>query len=78
MGTIKLNIIPYFLGIRLDKQLEFSCHIQHIISKLSKILGMLHKIRDSLPIQDRKKYYYACMYYDISYNITSWAEPPIK
>ena len=46
-----------FLGIRLDGKLKFSCHIQFIISKLSKSLGILHKIRDSLPIQARINYY---------------------
>ena len=61
-----------FLGIRLDDQLKFSSHIQFIISKLSKSLGILYKIRDSLPIQTRINYYYAYMYPYISYNITSW------
>ena len=61
-----------FLWIRLDDQLKFSCHIQFIISKLLKSLGILYKIRDSLPIQARINYYYAYMYPYISYNITSW------
>ena len=69
---LTLNRTCVFLGIRLDDQLKFSSHIQYITSKLSKSLGILYKIRDSLPIQARINYYYAYMYPYVTYNITSW------
>ena len=38
-----------FLGVMIDDQLNFKCHIDYLMLKLSKYLGLFYKIRHYLP-----------------------------
>ena len=61
-----------FLGVLLDDKLNFSDHINYVISKISRTTGILYKIRNQLPIQARLNFYYSFVYPYLTYNITSW------
>ena len=38
-----------FLGVHIDALLDFKVHIQHLVAKLSKYIGLFYKIRHFLP-----------------------------
>ena len=61
-----------YLGVVLDDKLNFREHIKCIITKISRLTGILYKIKDKLPIKARLNYYYAFIYPYISYNILVW------
>ena len=61
-----------FLGVSLDKRLNFSQHIDNIVSKISKNTGILYKLQSLLPLQARINFYYAFIYPYISYNVIIW------
>ena len=65
------NYIKY-LGIYIDKNLNWAPHIQHINNKLSKNVGILFKLRDFLPINTLKQIYYSLIYPYLHYGIMSW------
>ena len=39
-----------FLGVLLDEALNFTCHIEHLLVKLSKYVGLFFKLRYVLPL----------------------------
>ena len=63
-----------FLGVILDHKLSFKCHIDLVISKISRHSGILYKIKHCLPFATRLNYYFAFMYPYLSYNIEVWGE----
>ena len=38
-----------FLGVLIDDSLTFKCHIDHLVSKLSKYVGLFYRVRHLLP-----------------------------
>lgn len=76
LGNTDLNFTSScrYLGIQLDKSLSFSNHISSIIGKLSKISGILFKIRDSLTLNARINFYYAFCYPYLSQNVVVWGK----
>ena len=46
-----------YLGIYLDDKFTFKDHINYVNMKISRYTGILHKIRDNLPIKARLDYY---------------------
>ena len=65
------NCIKY-LGIFIDKNLNWAPHIQHINSKISKNVGILFKLRYFLPTNTLKQIYYSLIYAYLHYGIMSW------
>ena len=57
-----------FLGIKLDNKLKFADHINFIVNKLSKSIGIFAKIKNKLPLNSRLNYYYSFVYPFITYN----------
>ena len=39
-----------FLGVHIDDSVNFKCHIDHLVNKLSKYIGLFYKIRHFLPL----------------------------
>ena len=65
------NYIKY-LGIYIDKNLNWAPHIQHINSKISKNLGILFRLRHFLTLNTLKQIYYSLIYPFLHYGIMSW------
>ena len=61
-----------FLGIRIDSNMTFKPHIQYVMNKIAKHIGILYRIRDQLPRSARLDYYYAFIFPYLSYNVTVW------
>ena len=65
------NYIKY-LGIYMDKNLNWAPRIQRIISKTYKNVGILFKLRHFLPLNALKQIYYSLTYPYLHYGIMSW------
>ena len=61
-----------FLGVMIDKNLNFKMHIQHVLDKISKHAGILYKIKNQLPISARITYYNSFVLPYLTYNIVHW------
>ena len=61
-----------FLGVHLDFNLNFSSHIKHICSKLSKTVGILYRIRRCVPQDVLINLYYSLVYPYVIYCIVVW------
>ena len=58
-GVIEQVCVHKLLGLKFDEQLNFNEHIEDLCKKLSQRIGVLHKIKRNLPINERKLFYKA-------------------
>ena len=65
------NCIKY-LGIYMDKNLNWVPHIQHINSKISENLRILFRLHRFLTLNTLKQIYYSLIYPCLHYGIISW------
>ena len=68
-----------FLGIFFDQKLNFSYHVKHICTKLSKTIGIFYKIFKFIPFSTRVSLYYSLFYPYLLYCNLIWggASPTI-
>ena len=48
-----------FLGVIIDQNLKFNSHIRYISNKISKSIGILHRIKNYLPISTLRSLYFS-------------------
>ena len=78
--TLNLNnnsLPPYnksvkYLGIYIDKQLNFKCHIDYIEQKISRAVGILAKLKLFLPKPAFLKLYYALVHSSLLHGLAIW------
>lgn len=70
--VIKFTDVTKFLGVHLDDKLSFSYHINHIIKKLSRSIGVLYKLNKYLPKNILRVLYYTLVQPFITYGIEAW------
>ena len=70
--VLKLENSCMFLGVNVDKNLNFSLHINSITSKISKNTGIFYRIRNNLTERARLNFYYAFIFPFLSYNVIVW------
>ena len=69
---IKRESCVKFLGIMLDANLSWKYHIAELSKKLSRSIGIFHKIRHLVPLEILKTLYYSLFYSFVSYGIAVW------
>ena len=81
--TVKLNLLEYsierveqynFLGVTLDKNLNWKPHIDNISIKLSRAVGILYKMKHYLPCHILRTLYYSLIMPHLSYGILAWGQ----
>lgn len=70
-----LNCVTHtkFLGIYIDENLNWRTHIDNVCMKLSRMCGILYKIRDQLPTEALLSIYYTLCYPYFIYCVSLWA-----
>lgn len=73
-NNIKLECVPKFslLGITIDSNINWKCHIQKIKSKISQFIYALRELKKSTDIQTSKVAYYAFAHAWLTYGVTLW------
>ena len=61
-----------YLGVYFDEKLNWNSHVQQVCQKISKVSGVLSKLRYSLDLELLKNVYYALVYPYLLYGIMSW------
>ena len=61
-----------FLGLHISHDFKWKTHIQTVSQKLSKITGILHKIKEEYPSSILKSIYNTLMFLHVHYCILSW------
>ena len=70
--SLDKNSTCKLLGVYVDQYLSFQYHIQNIISKVSRKIGLLHRLRQFLPLQSLNTVYLTTIVF------LFWAHPPRK
>ena len=76
INTIQQTDCTKFLGIHLDQNLRFNNHIQHISGKVSKTVGILHKLKLTIPDYILKHLYNSLILPYLTYGIEVWHAAP--
>ena len=61
-----------YLGVIIDRNLSWNCHIEHICKKITKACGYFSKLRHCVNIDTLISVYYALVHSYLRYGITSW------
>ena len=63
-----------YLGVHLDNKLSWKIHIDALTRKLSKVCGVIYKLRHYVPFPILKLMYYAMFHSHFQYSLISGAE----
>ena len=63
-----------YLGILIDKSLSWKHHIEHIIIKVSRTVGLIAKLRHFLPTHTLLNMYQALIAPYLTYGLTVWGQ----
>ena len=74
--TIGQTECTKFLGLFIDQNLRFNCHIDHITQKISKSIGILNRTKHFLPTYIMINLYYSFIYPYILYALVCWYAAP--
>ena len=61
-----------YLGVIIDRNLSWNCHIDYICKKITKACGYFSKLRHCVSIDTLISVYYALVHSYLRYGITSW------
>ena len=61
-----------YLGIHLDNKLSWKIHIDMSTGKLSKVCGVIYKLRHYVPFSTLKLVYYAMFHSHFQYSLINW------
>ena len=67
-----------FLGLIITKQLEWNDHIDHIVLKISRIIGVLTKLKNHIPLNILITLYNSLLLPHINYSLIVWGHQPSK
>ena len=70
---IQLSHTAKYLGIIVDDRLSFKTHIDFLVTKISRSVGIMIKLRLYLPIETLTTLYYALVHSHILYGLPVWA-----
>ena len=63
-----------YLGVLIDSNLTWKQHISHIASKLSKIIGIICRLRHLAPFSTLSNIYRSLIYPYLSYGLVAWGQ----
>ena len=61
-----------FLGVTIDENLNFKAHIDNVNTKVSRLAGILYRIKNNLTLKARKTFYNSFILPYLSYNVINW------
>ncbi len=81
--SIKMNNLPIkrvksfnFLGIIINETLTWTDHIAHLSPKITTVVGLLHRLKNQLPIQILKTIYSSLILSRLHYGNIIWRKAP--
>ena len=71
-NLIKKSECVKYLGVYLDNKLSWRTHIDKICKKVSKVCGMIYKLRYYVPLSTLKIVYFSLFHSHIQYSLLNW------
>ena len=71
-NLIKKSECVKYLGVHLDNKLSWRTRIDKICKKVSKICGMIYKLRYYVPLSTLKIVYFSLFHSHIQYSLLNW------
>ena len=65
-----------FLGLIINKQLKWNDHIDHIVLKISHIIGVLTRLKNHIPLNILITLYNSLLLPHINYSLIVWGHQP--
>ena len=77
------NVIEFvenfdFLGLDINKQLKWNDHIDHIVLEISRIIGVLTRLKNYMPLNILITLYNSLLLPHINYLLIVWGHQPSK
>ena len=72
------NNVIESVGLIITKQLEWNDHIDHIVLKISRIIGVLTKLKNHIPLNILITLYNSLLLPHINYSLIVWGHQPSK
>ena len=69
---IELKKSITYLEIHLDRELSWKTHIDYLAKKLSKVCGMIYKLRHYIPLSTLRIVYHSMFHSHIQYSLINW------
>ena len=63
-----------FLGVLIDKSLTWKYHIDYIASKISRVVGIISRLRQSVPLKTLIQVYRSLIFPYTHYRIAAWGQ----
>jgi hypothetical protein len=67
-----------YLGVFIDDELKWKTHINYVVKKLLKYVGIFYKLRSYLPLRTLKQLYYAFVHSNLIYCIEIYGNAPMS
>ena len=67
-----------YLGVYLDNKLSWKSHIDILITKLSKICGIIYKLRHYVPLFTLKSIYFSLFHSQLQYSFKKSYDLPLN
>lgn len=61
-----------YLGLYLDSRLSWKRHVEHLSTKLSRLIGVFFHVKDEIPLYALKRLYFALVHSHLMYMVTLW------
>ena len=61
-----------YLGVHLDSKLSWKNYIEKLTCKLSKVCGVIYKLRHYVPLSTLKLFYFAMFHSHLQYSLLNW------
>ena len=61
-----------FLGVQIDAKLKFDGQVKHVTGKLSRVFGVMRKLRSCTPASLLNTIYYSLAYPYLTYAVVAW------
>ena len=72
-NTIERVHVVKYLGVFINEKLSWSEHIDHLVSKVSRISGILYRNKFFLPMNCKRNIYFALIHSNLTYCIEVYA-----
>ena len=72
-GTKLENVLSYkYLGIFIDSGLKWDKHIEHVVKKITRAVGITYKLKQYMPTSTLRSVYFSLFQSYVQYGIAAW------
>lgn len=65
-----------YLGVYLDSHLTWKRHVDHLSQKLSRLIGVIYRVRDEIPFYALKRLYFGLAHSHLMNMVSLWGNAP--